>query len=171
MSKMGSHVPFGHLQHKLWPQKVENQPDSLVCRWRATHRWKAFDEGYNFGLDLIPIGGLHKKLWTCKVVEVPTLAISRLPLGNLGTKSHLDATPAVRCKVYYMGEGGGFPRVRAVVSLVSPKSAMALPSTKVVPTCANQLVCWFCVGLCEWVKFLFILPSPIPELQHALLPL
>jgi hypothetical protein len=29
-----------------------------------------------------------------------------------------------------MGEGGGFPRVRAVVSLVSPKLPVARPSTK-----------------------------------------
>ncbi len=29
------------------------------------------------------------------------------------------------CKVYYMGECGGFPRVRAVVSLVSPKLPVA----------------------------------------------
>jgi hypothetical protein len=31
---------------------------------------------------------------------------------------------------YYMGEGGGFPYVRVVVSLVSPKLPMACPSTK-----------------------------------------
>jgi hypothetical protein len=29
-----------------------------------------------------------------------------------------------------MGEGGGFPRVQAMVSLVSSKSPMACPSTK-----------------------------------------
>jgi hypothetical protein len=29
-----------------------------------------------------------------------------------------------------MGEGDGFPRVRAVVSLVSPKSPVVHPSTK-----------------------------------------
>jgi len=29
-----------------------------------------------------------------------------------------------------MGEGGGFPQVRAVVSLVSPKLLVACPSTK-----------------------------------------
>jgi hypothetical protein len=29
-----------------------------------------------------------------------------------------------------MGEGGGFPRVRAVVSLVSPESPVACPNTK-----------------------------------------
>jgi hypothetical protein len=35
-----------------------------------------------------------------------------------------------RHKVYYMGEGGGFPRVRAVVSQVSLKLPVACPSTK-----------------------------------------
>jgi hypothetical protein len=40
--------------------------------------------------------------------------------GTPGTKSHLDATLAEWCRVYYMGEGGGFPWVRAMVSLVSP---------------------------------------------------
>jgi hypothetical protein len=44
------------------PQKVDNRPESLACRGRATCRWKALDKGYNFGLDLVPIGGLHKKL-------------------------------------------------------------------------------------------------------------
>jgi len=29
-----------------------------------------------------------------------------------------------------MGEGGGFPRVQAVVSLVSPKLTVACPNTK-----------------------------------------
>jgi hypothetical protein len=32
-----------------------------------------------------------------------------------------------------MGEGGGFPRVRAVVSFVSPKSPVACPNTKGAP--------------------------------------
>jgi len=37
------------------PLKVENRPDSSVCRWSATHRWKTLKESYNFALDLIPI--------------------------------------------------------------------------------------------------------------------
>jgi hypothetical protein len=37
-------------------------------------------------------------------------------------------------KVYYKGEGGGFPQVWAVVSLVSPSLPMARPSTKSVQT-------------------------------------
>ncbi len=38
-----------------------------------------------------------------------------------------------RHKEYYMGEGGGFPQVRAVVSLVSPESLVVCPSTKGAP--------------------------------------
>jgi hypothetical protein len=34
-----------------------------------------------------------------------------------------------------MGGGGGFPRVQAVVSLVSPELPMACPSTKGAPEC------------------------------------
>ncbi len=51
-------------------------------------------------------------------------------LGSLGTKNHLDATPAKWCRIYYMEEGGGFFRVRAVVSLVSPELPVACPYTK-----------------------------------------
>jgi hypothetical protein len=35
-----------------------------------------------------------------------------------GKKSHWDVAFAERRRVYYMGEGGWFPRVRAVVCLV-----------------------------------------------------
>jgi hypothetical protein len=51
-----------NLQFDSQPREVRNRPDALVCRWHATRRWKALDEGYNFGLNLISIGGLHKKL-------------------------------------------------------------------------------------------------------------
>ncbi|CAK9222608.1 unnamed protein product [Sphagnum troendelagicum] len=44
--------------------------------------------------------------------------ISRLQLESPGRKSHLDVASAERRRVYYMGDGGGIPRVWAVVSLV-----------------------------------------------------
>jgi hypothetical protein len=75
------------------PLKVGNQPDFHACRWRATYRWKALDEGYNFALNLISIRGLHAKLWRLKVARVLTLVISGLPFGNPGTKNHLDVGP------------------------------------------------------------------------------
>jgi hypothetical protein len=61
--------------------------------------------------------------------------VSGLPLGSPRTTSHLDVAPMEWCKVYYMGEGGGFPRVRAVVSQVSPELPVACPSTKSAPEC------------------------------------
>jgi len=73
-------------QFDSWPLKIENQPDFLVCKWRATYPWKALDKGYNFVKDLISIGDLHTKLWGPKVAGVPTLAILGLPLGSPGTK-------------------------------------------------------------------------------------
>jgi len=38
-----------------------------------------------------------------------------------------------RRKKYYMGEGGDFPRVWAMVTLVSPESPVACPSTEGAP--------------------------------------
>jgi len=119
-------------QFDSWPLKVGNRPDLGVCGWSVTHHWKAFKESYKFALDLIPIGGLSKKLWTHKVSEVQTGTVSELllGLGSPGTKSHLDVGAAERRKEYYMGEGGGFPWLQAVVSLVSPRLPVAFPSTK-----------------------------------------
>ncbi len=51
------------------------------------------------------------------------------------TKSHSDVAPMEWRRVYYMGEGGGFFRVRAVVSQVNPELPVACPSTKGVPEC------------------------------------
>jgi hypothetical protein len=62
------------------PLKVGNRPNFLACRQLATYRWKALDEGYNFALDLITIGGLNKKLCALKVVGVSSMGILGLPL-------------------------------------------------------------------------------------------
>jgi hypothetical protein len=143
---MGLHDSFAHFKHKLWPKqgrksnwqfdfwplKVRNHPNFLTCRWHATYRWKALNKGYNFALDLISIKGLHAKLWASKVVRVPTLGISGLPLGNPRTKWHLGAGPMAKHIVYYKGEGGGFPQVGVMVSLVSLCLPVAHSSTKVL---------------------------------------
>jgi hypothetical protein len=67
-----------------------------------------------------------------KVAGIPTLGISGLPLGSPETKCHLDVGPVIRHRIYYKGEGGGFPQVRAMVSLVSPSLLMVCPSGKSV---------------------------------------
>jgi len=76
------------------------------------------------------IGGLCTKLWGPKVTGVPILGISGLPFGSLGTKKHLDVGLAERHKVYYKGEGGGFPQVQAVVSFASLNLPVARLNTK-----------------------------------------
>jgi len=102
------------------PQKVGNRPDLLSCRGRVTYRWKSLDESYNFASDYIAIRSLLAKLWRPKVAGVPFGAISRLPFESPEKKSHLDVASVESCRVYYKGEGGGFPQVRAVVSLMCP---------------------------------------------------
>jgi len=141
MSKMGLHHPFGHLKHKLWSKErsriklaVWLPPNFLTCRWCATYCWKALDEGYNFVLDLISIGGLHTKLWGPKVTGVPTLELSRFSFGSFGIKCHLNVGLMERHKIYYKGEGGGFPQVRALVNLVSPSLPVARLSIKSAQT-------------------------------------
>jgi hypothetical protein len=49
--------------------KIKNCPDYL-CASCATYFWKAFDEGYNFALNLTSIWGFNKKLRSSKVVKV-----------------------------------------------------------------------------------------------------
>ncbi len=55
-------------------------------------------------------------------------------LGLLSIKFHLNAAPMERHKVYYKGEGGGFPQVWAMVRLVNPRLPVARPNTKTVQT-------------------------------------
>jgi hypothetical protein len=118
----------------------KNQLNLGACRWSATHRWKAFKESYKISSNLILIGGLSKELWSLKVPGVQTGTVLGLLLGSPKTKSHSDV--AERHRVYYMGEGGGFPQVRAVVSQVNLELPVVCPSTKGAPKCelTNLLV-------------------------------
>jgi len=133
------------------PLKVRNWPDLGVFRWSATHHWKALEENYKFVLDLISIGGLSKELWPRKVPGVQIGTVSGLLLESLGTKNHSDVGAAERHRVYYMGEGGDFLQVWAVMSLVSPRLPVACPSTKGAPESEliNLLVGWMQVQVSE----------------------
>jgi hypothetical protein len=65
--------------------------------------------------------------------EVATLRISRFSFGSFGTKCHLDVNLMNRHIVYYKGEGGGYPQVRAMVTFVSLSLPVAHFITKSVP--------------------------------------
>jgi len=142
-------------QFDFWPLKVKKYPYFIACRWRATYRWKALDECYNFALDLISIGGLHAKLWALKVVGVLVVGISGLPLGSYGTKWHLGAGLVAKQDLYTIRRKVmASLQVRALVSLLSPCLPMAHSYTKVLQLHINQLVVWF-VQVCvsKWSAY------------------
>jgi hypothetical protein len=150
MYKMGLHDPFGHFKHKLWPKEGLGVPIWLAttkswesprfpcvqvaCRWCATYHWKALDKSYNFAWDLISIWGLDAKFMCLKIAEVRVVKISGVPLGSPRTKWHLGAGPVAMHIVYYKREGGGFPQIWAMLSLVNSSLPVACPSTKSAPT-------------------------------------
>jgi len=142
------------------PQKVENRPLSDVRFKSATWRWKALDESYNFASARITIRGLLAKLWGSEVAKVPFGAISGVLRGSPGKKSHLDVASVESCRVYYKGEGGGFPQVRAVVSLVCPCCPWFVLAPRVFQLCTNHFVWVVCRPV--WVSEacqLFLVPS------------
>jgi hypothetical protein len=142
------------------PQNVGNRLDLLSCRGRATYPWKTLDESYNFSLDRIAIRSLIAKLWGSKVARVPFDAISGLPLRSPGKNSHLHVASMESCRVYYKGEGGGFPQVRVVVSLVCPCCSWLVLAPRVLQLCTNHFVWVVCRPV--WVSEacqLFLVPS------------
>jgi hypothetical protein len=58
------------------------------------------------------------------------------------TKSHLHVAPVESYRIYYKGENGGFPQVRAVVNLMFELPVVCL-NTKSVPTMHSPLCAGF----------------------------
>jgi hypothetical protein len=125
------------------PLKVRNRPLPDGCSGSAAWRWKALDESYNFGSNFVPIRVQGEKLWMPKVPGVQTGTVPGLHLGNPGKKSHLDVTSTRSCREYYKGEGGGFPRIQAVVSQVCPSARGLSQHPKGCRMNFNQLVVGF----------------------------
>jgi hypothetical protein len=125
------------------PLKVENRPLPDVCSRSATWSWKALDERYNFGLNLVPIRAWREKLWTPKVSGVQIRTVSGLHFESPMKKNHLDVASTRSCREYYKGEGGGFPWVQAVVSQVSSSACGLSQHPKGCIMSSNQLVVGF----------------------------
>jgi len=132
---MASHWSFGHLSLKLWAKEgpgvklpvwfpttksresTSSRPPNWECDTSLERSWR----GYKFGSDLVAIKPGSQELWAPKVPGPHP----RQFRDNFGTptwesrkKEPFGCSLSGRRKEYYMGEGGGFPRVRAVVSLV-----------------------------------------------------
>jgi len=148
MFKMGSHCSFGYLKHKLWPK--EGSGVKLLV-WLPTRKNQ---ESTRFTclqmMCNIPLKSSRRQLQLCfkshfnlrsarevmgsKVARVPTWVISGLPLGSPGTKGHLDVGLVERCRVYYKGEGGGFPPSSGHGESCVYVLLVVSPSTKSAPT-------------------------------------
>ncbi len=82
----------------------------------------------------------------CKVMGIqscgsPPLAQFRDSHSRVsGEKNHLDVGFVASHRVHYKGEGGGFPQVRAVVSLVCPCYPWLILAPRVLQLCTNHLV-------------------------------
>jgi len=80
--------------------------------------------------------------------------------GVPGEKNHLDVGSMASHRVYYKGEGGGFPQVRAMVSLVRSCCPWLVLAPKVLQLCTNHFVWVVCKPM--WVSEtcqLFLVPS------------
>jgi len=122
-----------NLKHKLWPKEG---PRVKLPIWLPTRKSQESTQFICLQMTCnIPLESSQRKLQlcfrphlnrrsACKVMRAPKSRESQLArvrdshLGVPGEKSHLDVSFVASHKVYYKGEGGGFPQVRAVVSLV-----------------------------------------------------
>jgi hypothetical protein len=162
MPTMGWHCSFGHLKHKLW---TKEKAGSRTASLTPDQKRSGIDPIY-LATDNVPhtIGKLSTRAPTLlhnalrsevcsQSYGAPKSRESQLARfwdsppgvpGIPGQKSHLDVGLVERCRVYYKGEGGGFPQVRAVVSLVCPCCPWLVPAPKVLQLCTDHFVWLVC---------------------------
>jgi hypothetical protein len=133
---MVSHWPFGHLQPKLWAKEgpgvelavwlpttksrestssqrcLENCDTALKSSWQELQLW----------FKTRPDPSSARGVMAVQSPGSPARTISGLHFGSPNKMCHLDVASATSRREYYKGEGGGFPRVPAVVSLVCPSA-------------------------------------------------
>jgi len=129
---MALHWSFGHLQPKLW---AKEGPGVKLAVWLPTT--KSREPTSSWCLQIECNGALESswgelQLWfrlhsnqrseprvvSVQSPESPTRDNFGTPPWIPGKMCHSDVAPTGSCKEYYMGEGDGFPQVRAVVSQV-----------------------------------------------------
>jgi len=179
MSKMGSHDPFGHLMHKLWPKEG---PGVKLVIWLPTiksQRSTQFPcvkmacnillEISRWELQLCFKPHLNRrfarKVMGPKVVRVPAMRILKVSGQNV---------------IWMWASWKGIEYTIKGKVVASPKSGLwwvlwvrICLWLFLAPKCSNYALTNLLFGLCRlvWVsKLLVNLPSPIPELQHAPLP-
>jgi hypothetical protein len=183
MSKMGSHNPFGHLTHKLWPKERSEIKSPIWLPTTKSQKLPQFpcvQVAYDIllkssrqGLELF--FKLHfNRRFTHKIMGPQSCKSQFWKFQD----SHLGVSGQNVFWVLFLWPGIKYNITGKVVA--SPKSRLwwilwvrshswFILTPKVFQLCINQLVGWFCASLCEWLMLL-IRVSPIPKLQYTPLP-
>ncbi len=155
---MGLHCPFGHLKYKWWPKEgpgVKLAIWLLTTKNRELTRFPCVQMACDISLESTRRRlqfhfrpHLHRK--SARNVMVPQ-SCGNPNFGNFKTptweswdQNHLDVGPMERCRIYDKEEGGGFPQVQAVVSLVCPSCPWLVLAPKVLQLCTNYFVLVLC---------------------------
>jgi hypothetical protein len=137
MSKMASHEPFGHPQPKLW---AKEWPGVKLAIWLPTTKSRESTSSRRLQQECdmaLEISWRELQLWfkprphpssgrevmNAQSPGSPNRDSFGIHFGSPGKKSHLDVAFARSCR-----EGGGFPRVWAVMSQVSPSRRWLVPT-------------------------------------------
>jgi hypothetical protein len=129
---MPSHWKFGHLQPKLW---AKEGPGVKLAVWLPTTKSRESTSSRrpiwvcDMALERSRQGiqlwsrprcnpNLQSRVMAVQSSGSPVATISGLHFGSPGNLCHSDVASATNHREYYMGEGGGFPWVQAMVSLV-----------------------------------------------------
>jgi len=156
---MGLHRPFGHLKHKLWPKEklgvklaiwfstTKSQESTrflcvqMMCDIPLKSSWLGLKLCFRPHFNLKSAG----KVMAPQSCGSPNLGDFGTPIWeSRDKKNHLDVGLVERCRVYYKGEGGGFPQVRAMVSLVCLCCLWFVLAPKVLQLRINHLVWVLC---------------------------
>jgi hypothetical protein len=133
---MPSHWRFGHLQPKLWAKegpgvklavwlpttKSQESTSSRRPIWACDMALKRSWRGLQLWFRPCRDPTLQSGVMAVQSSGSPAGTISGLHFGSPGNLCHSDVASVTSRREYYMGEGGGFPGVRAVVSLVRPSA-------------------------------------------------
>jgi len=176
MSKMASHGPFGHLQFKLWAKEGSGvkllvwlpttKSRESTSFWRRLKECNTALESSRRELQLWfrprPDPSLGRGAMNVQSPETPTRDSFGTPTWESREKNHLDVASAESCRVYYMGEGGGFPE-SGPWWVLCVKMPVACPNTQ---GCSRMLTNPLVVGFGCIFEFdnLIPLPSLIPGL-------
>jgi hypothetical protein len=160
---MSSYDPFGHLKHKLWSKErpgIKLSVSLPTTKSQKSTRFTCFQvachiplESFWRGLQLFFRTHINrrfaKKVMGPQSRRSPKFRNFGTPTWESRDKMPFGCGPRGRHKVYYKGEGGGFPQVQAAVSLVSSSCPWLVLAPKALQLCTTHLVLVLCRSV--WV--------------------